>query len=130
MILQALVATGCSAFPGACLRYLLGAWLNDLLTEIPLGTLVANLLGGFVMGLVLGAFEQFEALSPETRVLVTTGFLGGLTAFSTFSAERITLLVRGEYAWTASIIGLDVVGTITLTLVGLAVARIVLKQLA
>ncbi|HET7930082.1 MAG TPA: fluoride efflux transporter CrcB [Rhodanobacteraceae bacterium] len=130
MLLYALLATGCGAFLGACLRYLFGVWFNPIFPTVPLGTLAANLLGGLLMGLILGAFAQFQSLAPETRVFVTTGFLGGLTTFSTFSGETITLLLRGQYGWTAAIIGIHVIGTLGMTLVGFALAQGLIRSLA
>ena len=123
MMLSALLATGCGAFLGACLRYLLGVALNPVFPTIPFGTLAANLLGGLIMGVVMGAFAQFSALSPEVRLFVTAGFLGGLTTFSTFSGETVTLLLRQEYLWTLAIVGLHVVGSIAMTLLGFAIAQ-------
>lgn len=130
MFFYALLATGCGAFLGACLRYLLGVWLNPIFPDIPFGTLAANLLGGLLMGLVLGAFVQFQSLSPETRLFVTTGFLGGLTTFSTFSGETVTLLLRGQYGWAAVIVGVHVLGTLAMTLAGFALMQAMLRHLA
>lgn len=125
-----LLATGCGAFLGACLRYLFGVWFNPVFPMLPLGTLAANLLGGLLMGFVLGAFAQFQALTPETRVFITAGFLGGLTTFSTFSGETVTLLLRHQYGWTAAIISLHLIGTIGATLVGFALTQALLRILA
>lgn len=122
-MLYALLATGCGAFLGACLRYVFGLALNPVFPTIPLGTLAANLLGGLIMGLTLGAFEQFSTLSPELRLFITTGFLGGLTTFSTFSAEIVTLLLRRELLWSMIAVGVHVLGTVLMTLVGLFAAR-------
>ena len=130
MLIYALLATGCGAFLGACLRYLFGVWFNPLFPAVPMGTLAANLLGGLLMGLILGAFAQFQSLSPETRVFITTGFLGGLTTFSTFSGETITLLLRQQYGWTAMIIGMHVIGTLAMTLAGFALMQGLLRHLA
>lgn len=130
MLIQALLATGCGAFLGACLRYLFGAWLNPLFPTIPLGTLAANLLGGLLMGLILGAFGQFQSLAPETRVFITTGFLGGLTTFSTFSGEVVTLLLRQQYGWTAATVGMHLIGTLGMTLLGFAMMQALLRHFA
>ena len=118
MAFAAFLATGCGAFLGACLRYLLGLGLNSIFPTIPMGTLAANLLGGLIMGVTMALFTQFQALAPELRLFVTTGFLGGLTTFSTFSAETVTLLLRREYAWSFGIIGLHLIGTLGMTLLG------------
>lgn len=126
----ALLATGCGAFMGAGLRYLFGTWFNPLFAPVPLGTLAANLLGGLLMGLILGAFTQFQSLAPETRIFITTGFLGGLTTFSTFSGETITLLLRQQYAWTAAIIGVHVIGTLAMTLLGFALMQGLMRHFA
>ncbi|HEX5961784.1 MAG TPA: fluoride efflux transporter CrcB [Rhodanobacteraceae bacterium] len=130
MLIQALLATGCGAFLGACLRYLFGVWLNPLFPTIPLGTLAANLLGGLLMGLILGAFGQFQSLAPETRVFITTGFLGGLTTFSTFSGEVVTLLLRQQYGWTAATVGMHLIGTLGMTLLGFAMMQALLRHFA
>lgn len=127
MFFAALLATGCGAFLGACLRYVLGLALNPIFPTIPLGTLAANLLGGLIMGVTMAIFTQFQALSPETRLFITTGFLGGLTTFSTFSAETVTLLLRREYLWTVGIIGMHLIGTLAMTLVGLFVAQNIVR---
>ena len=121
----ALLATGCGAFLGACLRYVLGLVLNPVFPTIPLGTLVANLLGGLIMGLTMGAFAQFSSLSPELRLFITTGFLGGLTTFSTFSGETVTLLLRQEYAWSLALIALHLIGSLAMTLLGFVIAHTV-----
>ena len=130
MLIYALLATGCGAFFGACLRYLFGVWFNPIFPTVPLGTLAANLLGGLLMGLILGAFAQFQSLAPETRLFIPTGFLGGLTTFSTFSGETVSLLLRGQYGWTMAIIGLHVIGTLGMTLAGFALVQTLLRNLA
>jgi fluoride exporter len=114
------ISVALGAVAGAWLRWGLGVALNPLLPTLPLGTLGANLLGGYLMGLTLGFFEHFQALSPEARLLITTGFLGSLTTFSTFSAETTTLLLRQEYGWAALIVGVHVLGTLLLTVLGIA----------
>jgi len=123
----AFLAVGFGAFLGAVLRWAFGTWLNPLLPTLPLGTLAANLLGGLVMGVAMGLFGQFQSLSPEVRLFVTTGFLGGLTTFSTFSAETVTLMLRQQYAWTAAIISAHLFGSLMMTLAGIGIVRLLFK---
>jgi CrcB protein len=117
-------AVGAGAAIGAWLRWGLGAWLNPRFPTLPLGTLSANLVGGLAMGIVMELATRHALLSPEARLFVTTGFLGGLTTFSTFSAEAATLVTRGEWLWAAGLIASHVVGSILLTLAGLGLARL------
>ena len=118
--MQSFVAVGAGAAIGAWLRWGLGALLNPLFPTLPLGTLAANLAGGFIMGIALAVLGHYEALAPELRLLVTTGFLGGLTTFSTFSAEASALITRGQLGWSAALVAAHVVGSIACTLAGLA----------
>ena len=118
-----IVAVGGGAAAGAWLRWGLGIALNPLFPMLPLGTLAANLGGGFLMGVAMEVAARHTALSPEMRLLVTTGFLGGLTTFSTFSAEITTLLLRRDLAWAALGIAAHVAGSVLLTIAGLLVAR-------
>jgi len=121
------LAVGFGAFAGALLRWGFGILFNPLLPALPLGTLAANLLGGFVIGAALGLFTQFQSLPPELRLFVTTGFCGGLTTFSTFSAETVTLMLRQQYGWTAAIIGAHVIGSLLMTLAGIGAVRLVFR---
>ena len=93
------LAVFCGAGLGALLRWGLGTWLNPLLPLLPLGTVAANLFGGLLVGLASAFFTGHAGLPPEWRLLVITGFLGGLTTFSTFSAEVVALIGRQQYAW-------------------------------
>ena len=120
-------AVGFGAFAGALLRWGFGILLNPLLPVLPLGTLAANLIGGFVIGAALGVFNQFQSLPPEIRLFVTTGFCGGLTTFSTFSAETVTLMLRQQYGWTAAIISAHVIGSLVMTLAGIGVTRLLFR---
>jgi len=126
--LAGLLAVGGGAAAGAWLRWWLGLLLNPVFPTLPLGTLAANLLGGWLMGLALGFMSHFEALTPELRLFVTTGFLGGLTTFSTFSAETATLITREQYGWTAALVAGHVVGSVLMTLLGMAMAGMLLKR--
>lgn len=119
MTLYAFIAVGLGAATGAWLRWLLGLWFNPVLPELPLGTLIANLIGGYLVGLAVAFFMQHPGLSPEWRLLIITGFLGGLTTFSTFSAETVTLLARGQYAWGATIIAAHLFGSLLMTVLGM-----------
>lgn len=114
---------------GALLRWTLGHFLNPIFPILPLGTLAANVLGALLMGFVLGLFVQYESLSPAIRLAVTTGFLGGLTTFSTFSAESTTLLLRGEYRWASVHIAVHVVASLLAILIGMASIRWLFKTL-
>lgn len=119
MTLYAFLAVGLGAAIGAWLRWGLGLWLNPVLPELPLGTLFANLIGAYLIGLAIAFFMQHPGLSPEWRLLIITGFLGGLTTFSTFSAETVTLLMRGQYAWGLAIISAHVLGSLLMTILGM-----------
>lgn len=119
-------AIGIGAALGAWLRWGLGVWLNPVFPTLPFGTLAANLLGGWLMGVAMAVLAHFDALAPEVRLLATTGFLGGLTTFSTFSAEATTLFSRGQYEWTAAIVVLHVAGSIAMTLTGIYLAHLML----
>lgn len=119
MILYSFIAVGIGAAIGAWLRWGFGLWLNPVMPELPLGTLAANLVGGYLVGLAVAFFMQHPGVSPEWRLLIITGFLGGLTTFSTFSAETVTLLARGQYAWSMAIIAAHLGGSIVMTVLGL-----------
>jgi fluoride exporter len=123
------MAVGGGAAAGAWLRWWLGIVLNPVFPTLPLGTLAANVVGGLLMGLAMGLVSHFEALPPEARLLITTGFLGGLTTFSTFSAETVTLMLRQQYAWTAALVAAHVIGSVAMTLAGLWGMRLVLGAL-
>jgi CrcB protein len=113
-----LVAAGAAC--GALLRWLLGMGLNGLFPAIPLGTLAANLLGGYLMGLMIALLALPLANAPELRLLMVTGFLGGLTTFSAFSGEVARLIQQGRMAMAGAEILLHVVGSVGLTLLGIA----------
>ena len=105
---------------GAVSRWLLGLALNHLFPLIPLGTLAANLLGGYCMGLCMGLFASHPSLPPEWRLFLATGFLGALTTFSTFSAETVTLIQQGRLSMAAGASALHLFGSIAMTILGIA----------
>ena len=118
------VAVGVGAACGAWLRWVLGNLLNAVHGYIPLGTLTANLAGGYLIGIATAFFSSHAGISPEWRLLIVTGFMGGLTTFSTFSSETMILLQRGEYLWAGAQLLLHVVGSILLCLAGFASYRL------
>ncbi len=118
MGVSAFIAVGIGAAVGAWLRWGLGLWLNPVFPTLPLGTLTANLFGGYLIGLAIAFFAQQPGLSPEWRLLIITGFLGGLTTFSTFSAEIFTLLSRQQWTWGALSVLLHLVGSVLMTGLG------------
>ena len=118
-----ILAVGGGAAVGAWLRWGLGSLLNPVFPTLPLGTLAANLSGGLLMGFAMELLTRHAVLPPEARLLVTTGFLGGLTTFSAFSAEIVTLLLRREYLWGSIAIASHVVGSIAMTVIGILMVR-------
>jgi len=95
----AVVAVGLGAAFGAWARWTLSLWLNNSAQSVPLGTLVSNIGGGLLIGIALAWFARHPEIDPVWRLAIVTGFLGALTTFSTFSAESLTLLQRGELGW-------------------------------
>jgi len=118
--LNAVLLVGGGAADGAVLRWLLGMGLNSLFPDIPMGTLAANLLGGYLAGIAMEVLAAPRSLAPELRLLLMTGFLGGLTTFSTFSAEVVRLMQRGRLGMAGAEIAVHVVGSLLLTLLGVA----------
>jgi CrcB protein len=125
MGLNGFLAVGTGAAVGAWLRWWLGLMLNATLPALPLGTLTANLVGGYLMGLFMGLFAVTSTFPPEVRLFVMTGFLGGLTTFSTFSAEAVTLLSRGQYGWAMTHMLVHVLGSIAMTGLGILTVQII-----
>jgi len=117
------VAVGIGAALGAWLRWWLGILLNTVVPSLPLGTLAANLVGGFLIGIAVEYFGQQGSIPLELRLFVITGFLGGLTTFSSFSAEAVGLLMRAQYAWATALICSHLVGSILMTVLGIFTVR-------
>ncbi len=118
------LAISIGAAAGALLRWRLGVQLNSLFPILPPGTLAANLVGGYIIGLAIDYFAQAPHLSPEWRLLIITGFCGGLTTFSTFSAEVVTRLQEGQLLWAMGAIAIHVTGSLMMTFAGLATAQL------
>jgi len=119
-MLNSILAIALGASAGAITRWLLGMSLNALFPTIPPGTLVANLIGAYLIGVALALFADRPELAPEWRLLVITGFLGALTTFSTFSAEVTTLVQQQRLFWATAAIGSHLFGSLTMTFLGLA----------
>ncbi|MCL2790880.1 MAG: fluoride efflux transporter CrcB [Desulfobulbus sp.] len=119
MLIRSLLAISVGASTGAILRWGLGLALNAAFPLIPLGTLVANLLGGYCIGVALGVFGAFPTLGPEWRLLVITGFLGGLTTFSTYSAEVATLFQQERFVVAITAIAIHNLGSLGMTFLGI-----------
>lgn len=117
------IAVGVGAALGAWLRWGLGLWLARLHDKVQAGTLVANLAGGYLIGVALGFFAASPHIAPEWRLFAITGFLGGLTTFSTFSGEAMLLLQRGEYGWAMAHALLHLAGSIICCIAGFATWR-------
>lgn len=115
----AVAAISAGASLGAVLRWLLAGRFNPLFPALPLGTLAANLLGGYLVGIAVALFAQVPDLSPQARLFVVTGFLGGLTTFSTFSAEVVTQLQQGHTAWALATALAHLLGSFALTALGI-----------
>jgi fluoride exporter len=124
----ALLAVFGGAGFGALLRWAFGAWLNPVFPALPLGTLAANLLGGLLVGVASSVFTQHTALAPEWRLFVITGFMGGLTTFSTFSLEVVTLIERQQHLWALATAGAHLFGSLLLTALGIALSSALLAR--
>lgn len=114
-----IVAIASGAACGAVLRWILGNRLNSLFPLLPPGTLAANLLGAYLIGIAIAVFATLPNLSPEWRLFVITGFLGALTTFSSFSAEMVAVLQQGRISWAIGGIFAHVAGSLLLTFAGI-----------
>ncbi|HEY5804687.1 MAG TPA: fluoride efflux transporter CrcB [Lysobacter sp.] len=122
-MLNSLLAIALGATLGSWARWGLGVWLNPLNGNVPLGTLAANLGGGYLIGLAVAWFGASQGVAPEWRLFVITGLLGGLTTFSTFSAETVQLLQREAYGWALATIALHLLGSLAATVLGIMTMR-------
>ncbi|MCY1294555.1 putative fluoride ion transporter CrcB [compost metagenome] len=118
-MLKPILAIALGSSVGALLRWWLGLKLNNLFPSIPPGTLMANLVGGYIIGVAVAYFASAPNLSPEWRLLIITGFCGGLTTFSTFSAEIVTLLQQGRLTMALGAVAIHVSGSLLMTFAGL-----------
>jgi CrcB protein len=119
MTWAASLAIAVGAVLGAWARWGLGLWLNPLLPTVPLGTLAANLIGGYLVGAAVAVFHINVELPPELRLFFVTGFLGALTTFSTFSAEVVSLVRTAQYAWALGAASVHLLGSLLMTGLGI-----------
>jgi CrcB protein len=117
--LKSIIAIVVGAGLGALLRWWLGLTLNSYFPSIPPGTLAANLIGGYIIGVAIAFFASFSGLAPEWRLFVITGFCGGLTTFSTFSSEIVNLLQQGRSTVACGAAALHLAGSVLMTLAGI-----------
>ena len=117
--MKSIIAISLGASLGALLRWVLGTSLNSYFPEIPPGTLAANLIGGYIIGLAVAIFASWSGLSPEWRLFVITGFCGGLTTFSTFSSELVTHLQEGRPLWACGAAAAHLFGSVIMTFAGI-----------
>lgn len=117
------LAVAVGAVTGAWLRWMLGLWLNRHVETLPWGTFAANMLGGYLVGLVLGVVAAHPDWPPFWRLLLVTGFLGALTTFSTFSAETVAFIEEGRFGMAVTYAGLSLAGSLLLTYLGLLTAH-------
>lgn len=124
---KAAAAVSVGGVVGCLLRWLLGLWFNTQPSVVPLGTLAANLIGGYIVGVAVAFFAVNNTLSPEWRLLVITGFCGGLTTFSSFSAEVVTMLRQDRVLWACATIALHLCGSLLMTIAGIATVTGLMK---
>jgi CrcB protein len=117
--LYSVIAVATGAALGALLRWVLGLAFNPAFPTIPMGTLASNLIGGYLVGVAVSYFGANASLAPEWRLFAITGFLGGLTTFSTFSAEVVNLMRNGQLAWALAEAAIHMLGSFAMTAAGM-----------
>ena len=125
--MSAVIAICIGACVGALARWQLGTWLNSQEALLPWGTLVANLIGGYLVGGCVALFQAQPDLDPAWRLLLVTGFLGALTTFSSFSAEVVAMLSEGRHGIVIATACLHLFGSLLMTLAGLKTVALLLK---
>ncbi|MDO5692873.1 MAG: fluoride efflux transporter CrcB [Pseudomonadota bacterium] len=116
------------ACAGALLRWRLGLWLNHAGAWLPWGTLAANLIGGYLVGVAVAVFHHHPQLDPAWRLLLITGFLGALTTFSSFSAEVVEMLMVERYPQALATVLLHLLGSLAMTIVGIRFTMLLLAR--
>ena len=123
------LAIAAGAAIGANIRWLLGMLLNPLFVALPSGTLIANWLGCYLIGIALPVMNDLVTTTPEVRLFVVTGFLGALTTFSSFSAEMVQIFQEGRFSWAVGGIMLHVLGSLTMTVLGMGTVHLIKTHL-
>ncbi len=126
--MHAIFAICIGASAGALARWQLGLWLNTSGAAMPWGTLAANLIGGYLIGIAVGVFQALPQLDPTWRLLCVTGFLGGLTTFSSFSAEVVQMILQQRYAIALGTAALHLLGSLALTVIGIRTVELILTR--
>ena len=120
---MAFLAVGIGAAFGAWARWMLSTWFNPAVPALPLGTLAANLVGGYLIGIAVEYFVHHDSVPPEFRLFVIVGFLGGLTTFSSFSSEAVGLLADRQLGWTMVLTAAHVLGSLAMTWLGILTVK-------
>lgn len=126
MTYTGLLIVGAGGLTGSVLRWLIGLRMNAIFPALPLGTLVANIIGGYIIGLAAGAVTADLGVSQNMRLFVIPGFCGGFTTFSTFSLETVTSLMNGRVAWGLGEIVIHVSGSLLATVLGIFTVRLLI----
>ncbi|ATM96747.1 camphor resistance protein CrcB [Yersinia frederiksenii] len=113
---------------GSVARWLVSMKLNSLPSHIPVGTLIVNVVGAFIIGLALALFTRMTHIDPVWKLLITTGFCGGLTTFSTFSVEVVYLIQDGKLAWAAGTVLLNLAGSLAMTMLAFILVNSLASQ--
>ncbi|HTR09221.1 MAG TPA: fluoride efflux transporter CrcB [Paraburkholderia sp.] len=122
-----ILAVGIGGALGSLLRWVLGLRLNAVYPSIPLGTLAANVIAGYIIGVAVAFFARVPQLAPEWRLFVITGLMGGLSTFSTFSAEVVSHLQHGRFGWAAGEIAIHVCASVVMTILGIATVSALMR---
>lgn len=124
---QSILAVAIGGAIGSLFRWVLGLLLNGLFPDLPLGTLAANVIAGYIIGVAIAFFARFPQIPPEWRLFVTTGLMGGLSTFSTFSAEVVGDIQQSRYGWAAGEVALHLSGSLMMTMLGIATVSLIAR---
>jgi fluoride exporter len=122
-----ILAVGIGGALGSLLRWVLGLRLNAVFPLVPLGTLASNVIAAYVIGVAVAVFARIPGVAPEWRLFVITGCMGGLSTFSTFSAEVVSHLQNGRFGWAIAQIAIHVCASLVMTILGIATVSAVLR---